>query len=106
MFRESVVAKLTSRHPYKTHNNKKILIDQLEQNQDAIRKDMITMRSQMDQLMEVVQNLARGQEETRQANLRVVAANLVVTLPVNPVGGNGAPNYNRTTTCRCPYQSK
>lgn len=43
----------------------------------------------MDQRMEAMQTMARGQEEIRQANLRANAANHVVTMPVSPLGGNG-----------------
>lgn len=43
-------------------------MDQLEQNQAAIREDMIIMRAQMGQHMEVMQNMARGHEENRQDN--------------------------------------
>lgn len=87
---ESSTVKLTSRHSHYTRNNKKLLMDQLEQNQAAMREDMTTVKAQMGQLVESLPALARGQEEMRQANLRVSAANpAVVTIPVNPPGGPG-----------------
>ncbi|XP_050878605.1 uncharacterized protein LOC127082411 [Lathyrus oleraceus] len=67
-------------------------MDQLEQNQAAMREDMTTVKAQMGQLVEALQPLARGQEKMRQANLRVSVANpVVVTIPVNPPGGAGTP---------------
>ncbi|XP_050889680.1 uncharacterized protein LOC127094968 [Lathyrus oleraceus] len=67
-------------------------MDQLEQNQAVMREDMTTVKAQMGQLVEALQALARRQEEIHQANLRVVAANpVVVTIPVNPLGGAGTP---------------
>ncbi|XP_050897422.1 uncharacterized protein LOC127104276 [Lathyrus oleraceus] len=67
-------------------------MDQLEQNQAAMREDMTTVKAQMGQLVEALQALARGQEEMRQANLRASTANpVVVTIPVNPTGGAGTP---------------
>ncbi|XP_050884715.1 uncharacterized protein LOC127087840 [Lathyrus oleraceus] len=67
-------------------------MDQLEQNQVVMREDMTTMKAQMGQLAEALQALARGQEEMRQANLRAATANLVVvTIPVNPLGGVDTP---------------
>ncbi|XP_050890749.1 uncharacterized protein LOC127096189 [Lathyrus oleraceus] len=67
-------------------------MDQLEQNQAAMREDMTTVKAQMGHLVEALQALARGQEEMRQANLRASTANpAVVTIPVNPPGGAGTP---------------
>lgn len=43
-------------------------MQQLEQNQAALREDVTHMKAQMGQLMDVLQNLARGQEEIRQTN--------------------------------------
>ncbi|XP_050890704.1 uncharacterized protein LOC127096137 [Lathyrus oleraceus] len=57
-----------------------------------MRQDMTTVKAQMGQLVEALQDLARGQEEMRQANLRASTANpVVVTIPVNPLGGVGTP---------------
>ncbi|XP_050900733.1 uncharacterized protein LOC127107491 [Lathyrus oleraceus] len=57
-----------------------------------MREDMNTLKAQMGQLVEAPQALARGQEEMRQANLRVAAANpTVVTILVNPPRGAGTP---------------
>lgn len=64
-------------------------MEKLEQNQAALKEDMIHMKAHMGQLMEVMQVLSRGQEEIRQANLRATTANPVLTMPVNPLGGNG-----------------
>ncbi|XP_050918550.1 uncharacterized protein LOC127135978 [Lathyrus oleraceus] len=65
-------------------------MDQLEQNQVVMREDMTTVKSQMGQLVEALQALARGQEKMRQANLRVTASNpAIVTILVNPLGGAG-----------------
>lgn len=47
---------------------------------------MINMGSQMRQVVEVMQNLARGQEETYQVNLRAATSNLIITLLVSLVG--------------------
>ncbi|KAI5426159.1 hypothetical protein KIW84_031839 [Lathyrus oleraceus] len=67
-------------------------MDQLEQNQAAMREDMTTVKAQMGQPIEALQALARGQEEMRQANLRASTANpAVVMIPVNPPGGAGTP---------------
>ncbi|XP_050877153.1 uncharacterized protein LOC127080904 [Lathyrus oleraceus] len=67
-------------------------MDQLEQNQAAMREDMTTMKVQMGQLFEALQALAIGQEVMRQANLRIAASNpAVVTILVNPLGGAGTP---------------
>ena len=84
---ESTSAKLISQHSYNTQGNQNVIMDQLEQNQVAIREDMINMRSHMGQLMKVMQNMAKGQEENRHANERVI----VVIPIVNPTGGNGVP---------------
>lgn len=46
------------------------------------------MKAQMGQLIEVLQTLARGQKEVRQANLRAATANPILTTPVNPLGAN------------------
>lgn len=65
-------------------------MDQLEQNQAAMREDMTTVKAQMGQLVEALHTLARGQEEMRQDNLRASTANpAVVTMLVNPPGGAG-----------------
>ncbi|CAL5189196.1 unnamed protein product [Lathyrus oleraceus] len=67
-------------------------MDQLKQNQVAMREDMTTVKAQMGQLVEALQALTRGQEEMRQTNLRASAANpAVVTIPANPLGGVGTP---------------
>lgn len=42
----------------------------------------------MGQLMEVMQTMARGQEEIRQENLRAATANPILTMLVNPLGDN------------------
>lgn len=68
-----------------THNNQRLLIDQLEKNQVVMREDMLTMRTRMGKPMETIQDMARGQEELRQANLRASAANPLVTPLVNPL---------------------
>lgn len=49
---------------------------------------MLTMKVQMGQIMETMQVMARGQEEIGHANLRVVAVNPFITLPL---GGAGTP---------------
>ncbi|XP_050915298.1 uncharacterized protein LOC127130309 [Lathyrus oleraceus] len=73
-------------------NNHKLLMDQLEQNQAAMREDMTTVKAQMGHLVEALQALARRQEEMRQANLRASTANpIVVTIPVNPPGEASTP---------------
>lgn len=61
-------------------------MDQLEQNQVFMREDMTTMRAQMGQLMEAMQDLAIGQEEARHANIRADTSNPAVILPMNPLG--------------------
>ncbi|XP_050918694.1 uncharacterized protein LOC127136143 [Lathyrus oleraceus] len=88
-------------------NNQRLLMDQLEQNQAAMREDMTTVKAQMDQLVEALQALARGQEEMRQANLRASNANpAVVTIPVNPPGGAGTPAVTQPPPKRGPvYQN-
>lgn len=63
-------------------------MDQLKQNQVALREDMTHMKTHIGHLMEVLQTLARGQGEACQANLRAVVANPVLTTPMNPLGGN------------------
>ncbi|XP_050897154.1 uncharacterized protein LOC127103973 [Lathyrus oleraceus] len=83
---------MTSRHPYNTHSNQKLLMDQLEQNQVVIREDMTTVKAQMGQLIKAIQALARGQEEMRQSNMRAATTNpAIVTMPVNPLGGANTP---------------
>lgn len=52
-----------------------------------MRKYMIIVKAQMGQLMEAMQDLAKGQEEAWQDNLRTAIVNPSVTLPVNPLGG-------------------
>ncbi|KAI5399464.1 hypothetical protein KIW84_064711 [Lathyrus oleraceus] len=42
----------------------------------------------MGQLMKVMQVMAREQEEIHQENLRVATANPILTMPMNPLGGN------------------
>ncbi|XP_050918798.1 uncharacterized protein LOC127136258 [Lathyrus oleraceus] len=57
-----------------------------------MRADITIVKAQMGQPIEALHDLARGQEEMRQANLRVAAANpTVVIIPVNPLGGAGTP---------------
>lgn len=104
---ESPKVKLTFWHSYYTCNNQKLLMDQLEQNQVAMREDMTTMKAQMGQLVEALQALARGQEEMRQANLRAAATNpVVVTIPTNPLGGTGTPVVAQPPPDRGPvYQN-
>ncbi|XP_050890901.1 uncharacterized protein LOC127096363 [Lathyrus oleraceus] len=77
-------------------------MDQLEQKQSALREEMFSMRAQMGQLMETIQDVAKGQEaisrsheELRLANQRATAAtnhvpplgNPYVQIPVGPLGG-------------------
>ncbi|XP_050915049.1 uncharacterized protein LOC127130005 [Lathyrus oleraceus] len=65
-------------------------MDHWEQNQVVMREDMTVVKAQMGQRVKAIRALARGQKEMRQANLRVVAANpAVMTIPVNPPGGDG-----------------
>lgn len=45
----------------------------------------------MRQLMEVMQVIARGQEEVRQVNMKTHVSNLVVICLVNPLGGADTP---------------
>lgn len=52
-----------------------------------MKEDMLTVKAQMGQLMEIVQAIVRGQEEVQDAHLRVATANSAVTLPMNPLGG-------------------
>ncbi|XP_050909002.1 uncharacterized protein LOC127122757 [Lathyrus oleraceus] len=78
---------MTSWHSYNARANQKIIMDQLEQNQDALKEEMTHMRAQIGQLMEVIQNVARGQEENLQTNQRAT----VVDPIVNPAVGNGVP---------------
>ncbi|XP_050908545.1 uncharacterized protein LOC127122213 [Lathyrus oleraceus] len=67
-------------------------MDQLEQNQAAIREDMTTVKDQISQLVEALQALARGQNEMRQTTLRVATANpAIVTTPKKSLGGAGTP---------------
>lgn len=66
-------------------------MDQLEQNQVAMREDMLIMRAHMGQIMEVMQAMARDQEEVQRENLRVAASNPSITSPVNLLGGIGTP---------------
>ncbi|XP_050919226.1 uncharacterized protein LOC127136743 [Lathyrus oleraceus] len=87
-------------------NNQKLLMDQLEQNQAAMREDMTTVEAQMGQLVEALHALARGQEEMRQANLRASTANpAIVTIPVNPPGGAGTPIVAQPPPVRGPADS-
>ncbi|XP_050878416.1 uncharacterized protein LOC127082215 [Lathyrus oleraceus] len=90
-------------------------MDQLEQNQSALREEMFGMRAQMGKLMETIQAMARGQEaiarsheELRLANQRATAAtnhvlplgNPLVQIHVGslegtpPLGGGGPVNQN------------
>lgn len=59
-YSKSSIAKLTSRYRYGTRNNQRLIMDQLEQNQDVIREDMIKMRTQMVQLMKTIQPIVIG----------------------------------------------
>lgn len=66
-------------------------MDQLEQNQSVLREEIFGMRAQMGKLMETIQVVARGQEaiargheELRQANERVVAVANPMQPPGNP----------------------
>lgn len=104
---EPATVKLTSRHSYNTRRNQKLLMDQWEQNQVVMREDMTAVKAQMGQLVEAIQALTRGQEEMRQANLRVAAANpAVVTIPVDPPGGDGTPVISQPPPERVPvYQN-
>lgn len=54
-----------------------------------MRGDMITMRTQMGQLMEAMQTMSRDQEEICQDNLRAATENPDVRMIVKPLGGTG-----------------
>lgn len=100
--------KLTSRHPYNTCNNQKLLMGQLEQNQAAIREDKLNMRTQMGQLMDTLHVMVIGQEEQQQANLRAFVANIhVCILVVNqpPLEG-GLMNQNVSLTLNIPVDEE
>ena len=71
-------------------------MNQFEHNQDAIKEDMLIMRAQMGQLMEVIQVMARCQEEIRQSNLGVTTAIPSITLLVNQLGGIGTAIVTQT----------
>lgn len=85
-------------------------MEQLEQNHATLREDMAHMKAQMGQLMDVLQNLARGHEEMRPANQRDVAAtNPILTVPTGPMGGTcpiegGPAHQNTTQTFHIPVQ--
>src|SRR3954471_11823336 len=59
--------KLTSFHPYRTRNNEKRIMDQFEQSQAALRRDMDVMGERMTQLMETLHVVVQGQEELRKS---------------------------------------
>ncbi|XP_050877383.1 uncharacterized protein LOC127081144 [Lathyrus oleraceus] len=82
-------------------------MDQLEHNQVVMREDMTAVKAQMGQLVKAIQALARGQEEMRQDNLRVVVANPpIVTRLVNPPEGAGTPVITQPPPERVPvYQN-
>lgn len=64
-------------------------MDQLEQNQSALREEMIGMRAQMRQLMETVQAVARGQEAIARGHEELRLANqrdTTTTIPIPPLG--------------------
>src|SRR3954471_5449442 len=75
--------KLTSLHPYRTRNNEKRIMDQFEQNQAALRRDMDVMGDRMTQLMETLHAVVQGQDELRKS-----VASLVKEVP-NPVTDGG-----------------
>ncbi|KAI5409839.1 hypothetical protein KIW84_055338 [Lathyrus oleraceus] len=104
---ELATVKLTSQHSYNTRRNQKLLMDQLEHNQVVMREDMTAVKAQMGQLVKAIQALARGQEEMRQDNLRVVVANPpIVTRLVNPPEGAGTPVITQPPPERVPvYQN-
>ncbi|KAI5440886.1 hypothetical protein KIW84_010375 [Lathyrus oleraceus] len=83
---------------------------QLEQNQAALREDVTHMKAQMGQLMDVLQNLARGQEEIHQENQRATVATYpILTVPTSLVGGTGpvdggSDHQNAAQTFHIPIQ--
>ncbi|CAL5197806.1 unnamed protein product [Lathyrus oleraceus] len=89
-------------------------MDQLSQNQDALREEVTHVRTQMGQLMEAIQAVAKGQEvmarsqeELRQASLRIAAENPHVPHPVNtpvhiPIGAHPPPKGGPTNQNSVP----
>src|SRR4051812_3907043 len=63
--------KLTFLHPYRTRSNERIM-DQFEQNQAALRRDMDVMGERMTQLMETLHVVVQGQEELRKSVVGMV----------------------------------
>lgn len=77
-------------------HNQQAAMDQLEQNQAALHKEVPQVRAQMGQVMEIIQAVARGQEimaKMQEMNQRAHAANAtpnahppVVENPIPPHG--------------------
>lgn len=61
-FNKTRYIKLSSRNSYYTCNNQRAITDQLEQNQAALREEVSQVHTQMGQLMETIQVVARGKE--------------------------------------------
>ena len=81
------IYKTTSLHPYRTRANKLRIMEQIEQNQASLRKDMDTMGDRMNQLMETLHAVIQGQEE-----LRISVTKLV---DVASTSENGGPKKDR-----------
>lgn len=66
-------------------------MDQLEQNQSAMREEMFGMHAQMGQLMETIQAVARGQEAIARSHEELHLANQRATAATNPMPPLGNP---------------
>ena len=68
-------------------------MDLFEENQNALRQDMDTMGTRMDQLMETLHAVIKGQEELHQS-----VANLAIASPSTSAnGGNNNANVETPT---------
>lgn len=58
-------------------------MDQLKQNRIVLHTEMTTMREQMDQFMDLVQVISRGQKELRQVVIMPGATGTPTNVPPN-----------------------
>src|ERR1051325_3755017 len=80
--------KLTTRHPYRTRVNARSAMDQYETRQTAMQDDIDTLKSKMDQLMEMLTAQHAREEERVAAGAATATATAVAATAAAATANN------------------